>query len=81
MDYGENCIINYELYSPYYLPNIVSVIKSRKMRWAGLVACKGKGEVFTGFWLGDPKGIKYWEDLGVGESIIFRWTSRRQGSM
>jgi len=26
----------------------------------------GRGEVFTGFWLGSPKGRDHWEDLGVG---------------
>ena len=34
------------LYSP---PNIVRVIKSRRMRWTGHVALWGKGEAFTGF--------------------------------
>jgi hypothetical protein len=29
---------NKELYALYYLPNIIRVIKSRKMRWAGNVA-------------------------------------------
>jgi hypothetical protein len=61
---------NYELHSLYSSPNIVRVIKSRKMRWAGHAAYVGKGEVFTGFWLGDPKGRDHWEDLGVGGRII-----------
>jgi hypothetical protein len=39
----------------YYSPNTVRVIKSRRMRWAGHVACMGEGEVFTGFWFGGPK--------------------------
>jgi hypothetical protein len=33
-------------------PNIVRVIKSRRMRWAGHVARIGRGEVYTGFWWG-----------------------------
>jgi hypothetical protein len=37
-------------------PNIVRMIKSRRMRWAGHVACMGRGKTFTGFWLGGPKG-------------------------
>jgi hypothetical protein len=27
---------------------------------------RGRGEVFTGFWLGGPKVRDHWEDLGVG---------------
>jgi hypothetical protein len=37
----------------------------------------GKGEVFTEFWLGGPKAKDHWEDLGVGGSIILRWTLGR----
>jgi hypothetical protein len=44
---------NDELNSLYSSPNIVRMIKSRRLRWAGHV---GKEEVFTGFWLGGPKG-------------------------
>jgi hypothetical protein len=46
---------NDELHSLYSLPNIVRVIKSRRMRWAGHVARMERGEVFTGFCLGGPK--------------------------
>jgi hypothetical protein len=34
----------------------------------------GKGEMFTGFWLGGPKVRDHWEDLGVGEKITLIWT-------
>ena len=37
-------------------PNIVRVIKSRRMRWAGHVARMGRGEAYTGFWVGEPEG-------------------------
>jgi hypothetical protein len=57
---------NDELHSLYSSPNIVRVIKSRRMRWAGYVTRMGRGEVFTGFWLGSPKVRDHWEDLGVG---------------
>jgi hypothetical protein len=46
---------NDELHSLYSSPNIVRVIKSRRLRWAGHVARMGKGEVFPGLWLGGPK--------------------------
>jgi hypothetical protein len=34
----------------------------------------GRGEGFTEFWLGGPKGRDHWEDIGVGGSIILRYT-------
>jgi hypothetical protein len=46
---------NDELHSLYFPPNIVWVIKLRRMRWAGHVAHMRKGEMFTGFWFGLPK--------------------------
>jgi hypothetical protein len=68
---------NDELHDLYSSPNIVTVIKSRRMRWAGHVARMGRGEVFTGFWLGCPKATDHWEDLGVGGRITLRWTLGR----
>jgi hypothetical protein len=35
------------------------------MRWAGNVARRGKGEVYTGFWWGDLKDRDQLEELGV----------------
>ena len=40
---------NGEIKELYSLPNIVQVVKSRRMRWAGHVASMGRGEVCTGF--------------------------------
>jgi hypothetical protein len=40
---------NDELHSLYSSPNIVRVIKSRRMRWAGHVALMGEGRGVTGF--------------------------------
>jgi hypothetical protein len=34
----------------------------------------GRGEVFTGFWLGGPKERDHWEDLGVGSRITLGLT-------
>jgi hypothetical protein len=41
----------------------------------------GRGEVFTGFWLGGPKVRDHWEDLCIGGRITLRWTLGRYGSM
>jgi hypothetical protein len=68
---------NDELHDLYSSPNIVRVIKSRRMRWAGHVAHMGRGEVVTGFWLGGPKARDHCEDLGVGGRITLRWTLGR----
>jgi hypothetical protein len=43
---------NEELNDLYSSPNIVWVIKSRRMRRAVYVASTGRGEVYTGFWCG-----------------------------
>jgi hypothetical protein len=68
---------NDELQGLYSSPNIVKVIKSRRMWWAGHAARRGRGELFTGFWFGGPKGRDHWEDLGVGVRITLRWTLGR----
>jgi hypothetical protein len=39
---------NEELYALYSSPDIIRVIKSRRLRWAGHVARMGRGEVHTG---------------------------------
>jgi len=44
---------NEELNDLYGSPNVVRVIKSRRMRWVGHVAHMGGGEVSTGFWWGN----------------------------
>jgi hypothetical protein len=38
----------------------------------------GRGDLFTGFWLGGPKGRDHWEDLGVGERITLPEGDRDQ---
>jgi len=43
---------NEELYDVYSSPNIIRVIKSRRMRWVGNVARMGRIQVHTGFWWG-----------------------------
>jgi len=66
-----------ELNDLYSSPNIVQVIKSRRMRRAGYVAHMGeeRGRIMS-LW-GNRKERDHWEDLGVGGWIILRWISRR----
>jgi hypothetical protein len=47
---------NDELHSLYSSPNIVTVIKSRRMRWAGQVARMGEVRGVHGVLVGRPEG-------------------------
>jgi hypothetical protein len=60
---------NDELHSLYSSPNIVRVIKSRRMRWTGHVARMGKGRGVYRVLVGRPEGKRpqgrprrRWED-------------------
>ena len=64
----ERKLHNEELNDVYCSPNILRVIKSRRMRWAGHVACM-EGEMCTRFWWGNLEGqrplgrpTRRWED-------------------
>jgi len=46
-------LYNEELNGLYSSPNIVRVIKSRRMRWAGHVARMGRGKAYAEFWCGN----------------------------
>jgi hypothetical protein len=45
-----------ELHNLYSSPDIVRQIKSRRMRWAGHVACMGAGRNVYRVWVGKPEG-------------------------
>jgi hypothetical protein len=47
---------NEELNDLYSLPNIVRVVKSRRMRWAGHVACMGEDRRVHRVLVGRPEG-------------------------
>jgi hypothetical protein len=71
-------LIEFEIFFPrlkqYSLPNIVRVVKSRRMRWAGHVARMG---VCTGFWWGNLRERDHWGDPDVDGRIILRWILRK----
>jgi hypothetical protein len=46
---------NEELRDLYSSPSIISIIKSRRMRWAGHVVRKGAGGTHKGYWWGSQK--------------------------
>jgi hypothetical protein len=54
----------------YSSPNIVRVIKSRRMRWAGHVACMGETRGVQWVLVGKPEGCSPLGDPGLDEMII-----------
>jgi len=68
---------NEELNDLYSSPNIVRVIKSRRMRLAGHVAGMGRGESHTGLWWRHLSERDHLEDSGVDGRIILRWIFRK----
>jgi hypothetical protein len=82
---------NEELNYLYSLPNIVRVVKSRSMRWAGHVARMGEGRGVHRVLVGKPEGKRplgrrrrRWEDnikmdLNEVEGVCGAWMERAQG--
>ena len=66
-----------ELNDLYCSPNIVRVIKSRRMRWAGHVARMGRVEACTEFWWGNRRERDHLEDPAIDGRIILRWIFRK----
>ena len=61
----------------YSLPNIVRVVKSRRMRWAGHVARMGDDRGVHRVLVGKPEGKSHWGDQDVDGRIILRWIFRK----
>jgi len=57
----------------YCSPNVVRVIKSRRMRWAGLVARMGEGRGVYRVLVGKPEGKRPLGNPGADGRIILRW--------
>ena len=68
---------NEELNDLYCSPNIVWVIKSRRMRWAGHVACMEEGRGVHKVLVGKPEGKSHWGDKDVDGRIILRLILRK----
>jgi len=84
---------NEELSDLYFLPNIVRVVKSKRMRWAGHVARMGEGRGVHRVLVGKPEGKRplgrprrKWEDnikmdlQEVGGVVRTGWSWLRIGT-
>jgi hypothetical protein len=66
-----------ELNDLYCSPNIVRVIKTRKIRLIGHVAVMGRGKVYAGFWWGNLRERHHLGDPGIDGRVILRWMFRK----
>jgi hypothetical protein len=68
---------NGELHNLYASPDIVRQIRSRRMRWMGLVARMGEGRNEYRVLVGKPEGKSHLEDQGVDGRMGSKWTLGR----
>jgi hypothetical protein len=68
---------NEELNDLYSLPNIVRVVKSRRMRWAGHVARMEEDRGVHRVWWGSLSERGHCGDQDVDGRIILRWMFRK----
>jgi hypothetical protein len=59
-----------ELHNLQASQNIIKVIKSRRMRLAGYVACMGEMRNAYSILVGESEGKRLFEDLGIDGKII-----------
>jgi hypothetical protein len=68
---------NEEPHNLYSSPNIIRMIKSRRMRWAEHVAGIGGKGMHIGYWWESQKERDHWEDKEVGGQTILKWILQR----
>ena len=68
---------NEELSDLYASPNIVQVIKLRRMRWAGHVARMYERRGECRMFMGKPEGKNHFEDPRIDGRILLRWFFRK----
>jgi hypothetical protein len=66
-----------ELNDLYSLPNIVRVVKSKRMRWAGHVARMGEDRGVHKMLVGSLRERDHWGDQDIDGRIILRWIFKK----
>jgi hypothetical protein len=76
---GSTILHNEKLHNFYYLLNIITVIKSRNIRWAWRIA---RMEYITNTnVVGEPDARDHLQDLVADGRIILKFTLKKQGVM
>jgi hypothetical protein len=68
--------LNEDIYALYSTSNIIRVIKSRRMNWAGHIAHMGERTGACRDFMGKSERIRTNEDVGIDESIRLNGSSR-----
>jgi hypothetical protein len=68
---------NKELYALYSSPNIIRMMKSRRLRWAGHVARMGERNGAYRALVGKHKGRRLLGNPGIDGRIILKWIFER----
>ena len=68
---------NEELKDLYSSPNIIQVIKLRRMGWVGHVACTGARTGVNRVWWGNLRERDHRQDPGINRGIILRHIVRK----
>jgi hypothetical protein len=63
---------NEEFHNLYFLPSIIRMIKSMRMRWAGHVARMGEKRNAYRILVGKPEGKETIRDLDIGRRIVLK---------
>jgi hypothetical protein len=65
------------MFNLYSSPSIFTMIKSRRMRWAGHAARMGRRGMHVRFCWENQKEGDHWEDQDVGGWTILKWILER----
>jgi hypothetical protein len=63
---------NEELHNLYSFPNMIRMIKSRRLRWTGHIARVGRIGMHARYWWESHRERDHWEDQDVGGRPILK---------